>query len=162
MALTASVRAYLAAPIVLVVATLVAVVLIALLGLVGPGSTLVARGRLPSWWRRFTAWARSRSLRVWCPHPATRRQVAAHLQSPRGRRLSRLGVSVATAPGDADVLLVARRHEDEVAEFRRAMPVPTASVVLVDPADPDEFADAMGALAAALRRPADPADGDAS
>lgn len=151
--MVASLRAYLAVPVVFVAAAAVAVVLIAILGLVGPGSLLVERDRLPAWWRRLTAWARSRSLRVWCPDPDTARVLAAHLATPVGRRLSRLGVSIATGPGDADVLVVARVDEDGLGAWRDAMPVPTASVVLGEPTDPDEFVAAMTALSAALRWP---------
>lgn len=151
--LTGSVRAYLAVPVVLVVASGLGVVLVAVVRLIGPGSILVQRGRLPGWWHRFTAWSRSRSLRVWCPDPETADVVAAHLATATGRRLSRLGVAIAPGPGDADVILVAETDRDGLDRWRRWTPTPTASVVLADPWDLGEFAEAMARLSAALRWP---------
>ena len=146
-------RDYLAVPIVFVAAAAIGVALVALLRLVGPTSMLVERNRLPDWWGRFTAWARSRSLRLWCPKDATATAVAGHLATPMGRRLSRLGVSMAEGPYDADVIVVASGDRDDVDRWRRATPAPTASIVLTDPSDLDEFTDAMVRLAAALRWP---------
>lgn len=146
-------RPYLAILIVGAVAAAVGVALVAILGLLGPDSMLVQRQRLPGWWIRFTAWARSRSLRVWCPDPATARAIAAHLATPTGRRLSRLGVTLVPTPGDADVIVLARAERHDLDRWRAHAPTPTASVVLRDPEDLDEFTDAIARLAAALRWP---------
>lgn len=151
--LIGSVRDLLAVPIVFVVAAAVGVVLVTLLRLVGPGSILVERNRLPTWWSRFTAWARSRSLRIWCPDPTTAAVVADHLATPMGRRLSRLGVAIAEGPHDADVIVVSAGDRDGLDHQRRSTPVPTASIVLSDPTDQAEFVDALVRLSAALRWP---------
>ena len=148
-------RAYLAVLITVVVGGAIGLVLVVVTRLVRPDAELVVRDRLPAWWKRLTAWARSRSLRVWCPHPDTAARLAAHLQTDDGRRLSRLGVSLAEGPWAADVLVVERAHESLLAATRAHAPEPVGSVVLTDAGDPVELRDALVALAAALRWPAD-------
>ncbi|HET8929747.1 MAG TPA: hypothetical protein VFN21_03715 [Acidimicrobiales bacterium] len=149
-------REYLAIVICLVVGGAVATVAIALLRLVRPDAQLVRRDRLPAWWRSLTSWSRSRSLRLWCPNDATATLVAAHLRVDTGRRLSRLGVSIAPGPWAADVVVVERGDADRLdadrldAERARA-PQPVATIVLTDAGDIEEFRDALVVLAAALR-----------
>ncbi len=136
----------------------IGVVLVGLSRLVGPDSPLVVHDRLPGWWQRLTAWARSRSLRLWCPDPATAAVVAAHLGTGTGRRLSRLGVSIAEGPWAADVIVVEGHRMVDLDAARARAPSPVASVVLVDATDLHEFRDALVGLAAALRWAASPGD----
>ncbi len=146
-------RAYLAILISFVVGSAVAVVLVALLRQVRPDAQLVRRDRLPAWWRTLTAWSRSRSLRLWCPDPSTAATVAAQMGTETGRRLSRLGVSIAPGPWAADVVVVGRDDADRLDQARATAPVPIATIVLTDADDLDEFRDAMVSLSAALRWP---------
>lgn len=146
-------RPYLAVLIAGIVGAAVAVALVALTRMVRPDSLLVTRSRLPAWWGTMTAWARSRSLRVWCPDPPTGATVAAHLQTERGRLLVRLGVSIASGPWDADVLIVEQDDEAALEAARRLAPSPVATIVLADAGDPVAFGDAVVALAAAHRWP---------
>ncbi len=146
-------RAYLAILIAFVVGSAVAVVLVALLRQVRPDAQLVRRDRLPAWWRTLTAWSRSRSLRLWCPDPSTAATVAAQMGTETGRRLSRLGVSIAPGPWAADVVVVARDDADRLDQARVTAPRPIATIVLTDAGDLDEFREAMVALSAALRWP---------
>lgn len=146
-------RAYLAIPIAGILGAAIAVALVSVTRLIGPDSLLVARGRLPLWWRNMTAWARSRSLRVWCPEPHTAVAVSAHLQTERGRRLVRLGVSIAQGPWEADVLVVEHRDTAQLDVARTCAPTPIATIVLADATDPVEFSDAVVALAVAHRWP---------
>lgn len=153
-----SMRAYLAVPVAFVVGSAVAIVLIALVRQVRPDAQLVRRDRLPAWWQTSTAWSRSRSLRLWCPDRATAASVAMQLQTDTGRRLSRLGVSIAPGPWAADVVVVELSDADRLDEARTKTPRPVATIVLTDAGDLDEFRDAVVELAAALRWPD---DGDA-
>jgi len=146
-------RAYLAILIALVVGSAVAVVLVTLLRQVRPDAQLVRRDRLPVWWQTLTARARSRSLRLWCPDPATAARVALHLRSETGRRLSRLGVSIAPGPWAADVVVVDRRDADRLDQATTLTPSPVATIVLSDAGNLDEFRDAVVDLGAALRWP---------
>lgn len=146
-------RAYLAILIAFLVGAALAAVAVSVLRLVGPDALLVQKGRLPGWWRRLTAWSRSRSLRVWCPDETTARSIAAQLSTETGRRLSRLGVSLAPGPWAADVLVVEQRDEALLDLERANAPSPVAAIMLVDATDPGEFPDAIVALAAALRWP---------
>ena len=147
------VRRYLAVMICLVVGFAVCFAVAASLRLVHPDTELTRRNRLPSAWRRCTAWARSRSLRLWCPDGPTAEVVAAHLATSAGRRLRRLGVSVAERPELADVVVVDRRSGVDPAPVRAQVPSPCAVIVLADARDPAEFRDACVDLAVALRWP---------
>ena len=139
-----------------------AAVVMAILRLVGPDARLARRGRMPDWWQRLTAWSRSRSLRVWCPNPATASLVTEQLQSEAGRRLSRLGVSIAAGPWSADVVVVESDDAGRLDEARAQAPQPVASIVLTDAADPDEFREALVALSAALRWPEESTEPDSA
>lgn len=152
-------RDYLAVLIAFVAGTAFAVVVIAVTRLVGPDAQLVRHRRLPAWWRQLTGWSRSRSLRLWCPDPATAAAVAAQLCTATGRRLSRLGASIAPGPWDADVIVIERLDADRLEAERARAPRPIATIVLADAADADELRDAIVSLSAALRWP--DAGGDA-
>lgn len=146
-------REYLAIVICLVVGGAVATAAVALLRVVRPDSQLARRDRLPAWWRTLTAWSRSRSLRLWCPDPATAATLTVHMGTETGRRLSRLGTSIAPGPWAADVVVVERIDADQLDAARVRAPQPVATIVLTDAGDLDEFTDAVVALAAALRWP---------
>ncbi len=152
-AVTDDVRAYAALAVFFVVGTGLVVVVVALARAVQPGSELVRRGRLPGWSVRLTAWARSRSLRLWCPNDVTAATVAGHLKDATGRRLSRLGVSIASGPGGADVVVIDQRDAARLDAWRAEVAVPNAAVTLVDAGDATEFTDAIIALSMALRWP---------
>lgn len=125
--------------------------LLLLTRLVQPTSSVVRRGLVPRPWAFVTAWARSRSLRVWCPDPLVEAQVAAHLEGPIGRRLLRTGVSLAADPSVADVVLTRADTVLDDAD-RHLVCSPWSWVRLADPADVTELDKAMTALAARLRR----------
>ncbi|MBS1846784.1 MAG: hypothetical protein JST73_00755 [Actinobacteria bacterium] len=146
-------RDCLAVVIVFVVGAGVAAVAVTLARLVHPDSLLVRRDRLPAWWHRSTAWSRSRSLRLWCPNDVTAAAVVDHLRSEAGRRLLRLGVSIAPGPWDSDVVVVERDDAGGLDAERARAPQPVATIVLTDATDALEFRDAVVALAAALRWP---------
>lgn len=148
-------REYLAIVICLVVGGAAATVAVAVLRSVRPDSQLVRRDRLPAWWQTLTAWSRSRSLRLWCPDPSLAATVAAQLGTETGRRLSRLGASIAPGPWAADVVVVERGDAARLDAERARAPQPVATIVLTDAGDLDEFRDAVVALAAALRWPDD-------
>lgn len=146
-------RQYLAVVICFVIGACVMVVVASVMRVVQPDSQLVRRNRLPPVWLRVTAWARSRSLRLWCPDPAAAASVSAHLRTEQGRRLRRLGVSMTDVPGRADAVVVTRNHASNLETERARVPVPCATIVLADADDAAEFATAVTDLAAALRWP---------
>jgi hypothetical protein len=148
--MTAPVRQYVAMFVVGLVAAGMALGLLLLSRLVQPGSRIVRRGLLPRPWQYATAWARSNTLRLWCPDPAVEAGVAAHLAGPSGRRLARAGVSLATEPAVADVVVT--RADADLADADRQLVCPPWSWVrLVDPTDVAELDEAMRTLAATLR-----------
>jgi hypothetical protein len=128
-----------------------AVVGLLLLGrMLRPTSVLVRRGRLPRPVRRALAWARSRSLRAWCPEPATAEALAQHLAARAGRSTARLGVSLVDEPARADVVVV-RAGGADVSVARAVVPPPCSTIVLADPDDGAEVRAAWASLSAALR-----------
>jgi hypothetical protein len=148
--MTAPVRQYVAMFVVGLVATGVALGLLLLARLVQPASRIVRRGLLPRPWEYATAWARSNSLRVWCPDPAVEECLAAHLEGPLGRRLAQVGVSLAADPAVADVVVTRAGAALDDADRQLVCP-PWSWVRLVDPADVAELDEAVRTLAATLR-----------
>lgn len=113
---------------------------------VQPGSQLDRHDRIPPTVRRVTGWARSRSLRLWCPVPELAEQIVLLLATPQGVRLRRLGVSIVDDARVADVIVLRDAHTVEA--LRSTAPTPCASIVVEDVTD---LADSLIALAAALR-----------
>lgn len=148
--MTAQVRQYVAMFVVGLVTMGAALGLLLLTRLVHPDSRVVRRGLVPRPWAFVTAWARSRSLRVWCPDPDVEAKFLAHLEGPLGRRLVRTGVSLAAGPEDADVVVTDSDAALDDADRQLVCP-PWSWVRLVDPADATELVEAMTSLAMKLR-----------
>ena len=146
--MTAPVRQYVAIVVVGLVAMGAALGLLLLTRLVQPSSRIVRRGLLPRPWADATAWARSRTLRVWCPEPEVEARIVEHLEGPLGRRLAPRGVTLASGPMTADVVVTHAALDDA----DRALVCPPWSWVrLADPNDAFELDEAMRALAVRLR-----------
>ena len=148
--MTAPVRQYVAMFVVGLVAMAAALGLLLLARLVQPSSRVVRRGLVPRPWAFVTAWARSRSLRVWCPDPLVEAQFVAHLEGSGGRRLIRSGVSLANSPAVADVVVTSTEAVLDDDDRNLVCP-PWSWVRLVDPTDASELEAAMAALAVKLR-----------
>ncbi len=113
---------------------------------VQPGSQLDQHGRIPPTVHRVTGWARSRSLRLWCPVPELTEQIAVLLATPQGARLRRLGVSMVDDVRVADVIVV--RDAQTLQALRAVAAMPCASIVVDDGA---ALSESLIALAAAFR-----------